>query len=239
MASGRNWGAAVTIHIYCEGETDKHILSFLLDHFQSELRPGKSPVALRVHPLGGSKYLTDIGKVVTNRIVVEQDPVVFGLIDFYGLINRFPKVAKWEGDPLPQRLEYITNQVKQRIPAAYRPQFHQHFAVHDIEAWLLADEGPLQAMFGRPGVGPWHRPETVNLSKPPSAVLAELYRLKGREAYIKSVNGPSLLSKASPKAILDKCPYFKMLIDDLMEACDDAVELPIPKAKGSQKHRKN
>ncbi|MGH7274696.1 MAG: DUF4276 family protein, partial [Nitrospiria bacterium] len=61
----------------------------------------------------------------------------------------------------------------------------------------------------------WPSPENVNFDCPPANRLNELFRQHVKKAYRKTIDGERLFQKANPEIISDKCPHFKMLVDDL------------------------
>ena len=210
----------MTIVIYCEGETEQRVLPFLLNYFQARRRADEAQARLSARSLNGvSAYLTKIGPAVRNRIDVEGDQVVFGLIDFYRCGLHFVRPKAQDTDTLARRVEHLESQIHELIPTGCRRHFHQHFAVHEIEAWILSDEEPLHKRLGDSQLGPWPRPEEVNLNKSPSTQIMELYWNKRRESYQKTTDGENLLRKANPDRIYEKCPYFREFVDEVLEAC--------------------
>ena len=61
----------------------------------------------------------------------------------------------------------------------------------------------------------------------------ELYWNKRRESYQKPTDGESLLRKANPTRIYEKCPYFKKFVDEVLEACK--IETASQKKRGRGK----
>lgn len=90
-----------------------------------------------------------------------------------------------------------------------------HFAVHEVEAWILGDEEVLPAPVRDALPNRARHPERVNDQEPPSKLLGRLYRRHVLRDYKKIVDGTHLLSKADPARIENTCPHFKALIDDL------------------------
>jgi hypothetical protein len=101
--------------------------------------------------------------------------------------------------------------IERRVPKKLRPGFRQHFAVHEIEAWLLA----------YPQQWPEHsrsrimqrRPEEVNFNKPPAKFLREI--LGGR--YRKTADARRIFNAVDAQVAIDLCPYLKALADDLLK----------------------
>lgn len=168
----------------------------------------------RLHPKNmenGGAFLRKIGRVVENTLSLGEADRVFGLMDLYGTVIPYPA-----GLHVPEaRAEYLQNHLKRLVPETYRPHFHPHVAVHELEAWLLADESGLIGRL-RHSVPPWPNPEKVNFDKPPAAHVNELFRRHLKMTYGKAVDGGRLFGKINPDIVMNKCPHFKLFIDDLM-----------------------
>jgi hypothetical protein len=96
------------------------------------------------------------------------------------------------------------------IPEAYKLRFCQHFAVHEVEAWLLAypAEWPAEVrdqISKRP-------PEQVNHKEPPAAFLKRI--LGGR--YKKTVYAKNLFPKVDPKIAIAMCPNLQLMANELL-----------------------
>src|SRR5207244_444123 len=99
--------------------------------------------------------------------------------------------------------------VRTLVPPKYRDQFRQHFAVHEVEAWLLAypEEWPAKVreqITRRP-------PEKVNLTEPPAKFLK---RILG--GYKKTTTAMNLFPKVDPQLAINQCPYLKQFMEDLL-----------------------
>lgn len=89
-----------------------------------------------------------------------------------------------------------------------------HFAVHEFEAWLLADPKvfPAEVQSALPGLSP----EQVNSARPPSQRLRQIYESKMGRSYRKTVDGVRLFSKLDPDVAATKCPYLAKMLEDLL-----------------------
>src|SRR5205823_4239733 len=63
-------------------------------------------------------------------------------------------------------------------------QFYPHVALHEFEAWLLPYWDAVQRLNGTDRRAPG-TPENINHMKPPSKLLAEVFRAGGRREYSK------------------------------------------------------
>jgi hypothetical protein len=95
-------------------------------------------------------------------------------------------------------------------------RFRQHFAVHELEAWLLAAPTVLPADVAKalPGKCAW--PESVNFDEPPAKLLERLYRAKLKRSYKKITDGADLFRRLDPEAAAAKCPQLRVLLDELL-----------------------
>ncbi|WP_104984498.1 DUF4276 family protein [Sorangium cellulosum] len=59
-------------------------------------------------------------------------------------------------------------------------------------------------------------PETVNFDTPPAKLLERLYRDKLKRGYKKVIDGTNLFRALDPDVAYGKCPYLKLLLDDML-----------------------
>jgi hypothetical protein len=97
------------------------------------------------------------------------------------------------------------------------PRFRQHFAVHELEAWLLAQPQSLRPEIVKALPASIQRPETVDFNEPPKKLLSRLYRDKLRKPYAELIDGATLFSKLDPETAASKCPYLRALLEDLLK----------------------
>jgi hypothetical protein len=105
-------------------------------------------------------------------------------------------------------------------------RYRHHFAVHEVEAWILSQPEllPLEVRKKFPGKIAW--PETVNFDEPPAKLLNRLYQETLRRDYKKVVNGAKLFGQLNPEIVYQKCPSFKALADDLFSLCPAKIRKP-------------
>lgn len=199
----------VRVVVYCEGESEMWMVRNMLIPFlrkfgwQDRLTPRNFE--------NSGQFLRKIGEAVKNALRVDSADHVFGLIDLHGTHIAFPRSHHTPSD----KADYLKADLKTRVHADYRDRFHPHVAVHELEAWLLADERVLSDRLGL-SVTPWANPEGVNFDKPPARHLDELFQRHLKKAYGKVKDGSKLFSKIDPEIVLRKCPHFKLLVDDLI-----------------------
>jgi len=131
-----------------------------------------------------------------------------GLLDLYGPTFYPSGVSTVDGRYAwaKQHLEVMVGHGK----------FRQYFAVHETEAWLLADPGILPVQVRNALPGSCGQPETVNFVDPPSRLLARLYRSTLNQVYKKVTDGANLFQALDPNTAYAKCPYLSQLLDDMV-----------------------
>jgi hypothetical protein len=96
-------------------------------------------------------------------------------------------------------------------------KFYPHVAVHDIEAWILADKDAVANYFKKSTISyNANFPEAIDFGRPPSYILKGLFGDKGL-AYRKTVHDPELFKEVNLDTVYNKCPHFKDFIDDLLK----------------------
>ena len=223
----------MTLAIYCEGDTEALALPRLVHYFQKS-RLGSDPIKIKILNVKGvGNYVRAIGSNVQIRLD-QGDWFVFGLLDFYGIGIPLPKLSATVDNPIEARLKHLEQVIVSRVAEPYRKKFKQHFAVHEVEAWIFADERALSKQLAGARVPSEAHPEELNTGNHPAKRLASLYSKHG-QTYIKSVDGPLLLKAGEPELIYDKCPHFRLFIDDVLEACNHDARAAGKKTKGAGK----
>jgi Domain of unknown function (DUF4276) len=91
-----------------------------------------------------------------------------------------------------------------------------HFAVHEFEAWLLAQP----EIFPREIMGNLPQriahPESVNFGEPPAKLLDKVYKQTTKNGYKKTTYGKQLFLKLDPNTAVQKCPRLKAMLDDML-----------------------
>ncbi len=157
---------------------------------------------------GVSNYLDDLSQKVALYLDEGRVNFVVGLVDLYGLPPGHIDLSKFS--TVTDKVSAARDDISGLVGKPYRDRFRQHFAVHEVEAWLLAypNEWPAEVrsqMTKRP-------PEQVNFDEPPAKFLKRI--LGGR--YKKTTHAKNLFPKVDPQLAIDKCPYLKLLANDLL-----------------------
>jgi hypothetical protein len=196
--------------IFVEGPTEAKVLPPFLKRWLDPQLPhpvGVKPVKFE----GWSDYNEGIGKKAALNLNgdVGADVIAgIGILDLHGP-TIFPDGTRAAKDRCKWAREYFEDKVR-------HPRFRQHFAVHETEAWLLADPTifPHEVRKALPGTAA--HPETVNFDEPPAKLLDRLYRAKVHKGYGKILDGVGLFQRLNPVVAAQKCPGLKTLLHDML-----------------------
>lgn len=104
------------------------------------------------------------------------------------------------------------------------PRFHPHAAQFDFEAWLIPYWDDICKRLGRKKQVPGREPEKINLMKPPSKHLEELYRTANRH-YDKANDAHTILRDKDLTIAAGRCPELKSFLNTILR-CAELPELP-------------
>jgi hypothetical protein len=195
--------------LFVEGHTERALPAFLKRWLDPRL-----PQPVRITPVrfeGWRHYREEIAKKVALNLSGKNGADVvgaIGLLDLYG-----PDIYPAGKVHAEERREWAKSFFEGHVG---HPRFRQHFAVHETEAWLLADPALLPVEVRRALPGKCSQPERVNFDEPPGKLLERLYREKLSRKYKKVIDGRDLLSRLQPETAYEKCPSLKLLLDDML-----------------------
>jgi hypothetical protein len=157
---------------------------------------------------GVSNYLDDLAKKVELYLTEGRANFVVGLVDLYGLPPG--RVDLSACATVREKVIAARRTIRALVPAEFANRFRQHFAVHEVEAWLLAypERFPAEKrsqITKRP-------PEEVNFNEPPAKFLK---RVLG--SYQKTVYARNIFPFVDPQIAIDNCPFLRLLASDLLE----------------------
>ena len=141
-----------------------------------------------------------------------------GLLDLYGSGLAFPASATTADERYAWAKSHLEDDVVRH------PRFRQHFAVHELEAWVLAEPTIFPSEVAA-RIEPLSRtPELVNFDQPPAVRLARIYEraFAGRRSYRKIVDGASLFAKLDPALAVARCPSLKRMLDEMLDLATNA-----------------
>jgi len=184
----------VRIELLVEGATEQVALPSFFKRWLDERLP--APISVKpVSFKGNGQYLTSFAQRVNRDLEFSEKIAAVGLLDLYG--------ATLESPPNADKYAWAKPELESRVG---HPRFRQHFAVHEVEAWLLSDPKIFPEPVRKRLAGASHRPESVNFRKPPSKLLQQVY-LSEKRTYKKTLDGRALFNKLDPNMAYEKCPY--------------------------------
>jgi hypothetical protein len=200
--------------LFVEGHTERLAVPQLLKRWLDP-RLAK-PVGIKVSRFEGwSDYARDIRKKVELNLSGKSGSDVIagiGLLDLYG-----PAIYPDQYADAASRLAWAKEHFE-RLTGHSR--FRQHFAVHELEAWLLAEPAVLPRAVRN--ALPATPPERVNFTEPPAKLLDRLYTSKLSRRYKKTTDGTNLFRDLDPATAYAKCPNLKLLLDDMLRMANEA-----------------
>lgn len=135
-------------------------------------------------------------------------------MDLYG-----PTFYPEGGTGVAERFQWAK---KQKEAEVNHHQFRQFFAVHETEAWLLSTPGIFPPEIKKAFPPKIAEPETINFNMPPAKMLGKLYDDKLKRTYKKVVDGADLFAKLDPSVAYDRCPYLRMMLDEMLRLAQEA-----------------
>jgi len=202
------------IVLLCEGDSEE----IAVKHF---LRPQLDAVGLKaigLRPINLNAKIEDIF-AMTPRFRRDRDVfAVFTLIDLYGL-NRAPSPAN---ATVGEKVEAARAWLRKGASDVDPDFFHPHLAVHDLEAWLLA-EGKALTKRLRHEIDPDPRAEERDFDRPPNKRVNDLFLKHRDDGYRKTVDGPPLYKNLAFDPVYKSCPYFRDFYDDLKAVAERAL----------------
>ncbi len=202
------------VALFVEGDTERgearrRTLSAFFHRWLDPQLPSASKVGITpVKFQGVSNYLDDLPQKVALYLDDGRANFVFGLIDLYAIPVSRIELSKYSS--IQEKVKAGRAYIRALVPQEYRERFRQHFAVHEIEAWLLAypEKWPAEVrsqITKRP-------PEQVDFNEPPAKFLKRI--LGGR--YKKTTTAMNVFPRVDPQGAINQCPHLKHLVEDLL-----------------------
>ena len=211
---GKRQGKTRRIALFVEGDTERgsarqetlprFFHNWLDPQLPKHCKVGIKPVKFQ----GVSNYLDDLAMKVALHLDEERENCVFGLVDLYGLSSN--RIDLTRCTTVAEKVREARKQIRALVPPQYQSRFRQHFAVHEVEAWLLAypEKWP-EKIRGQITRKP---PEEVNFTQPPAKFLK---RLLGGQ-YKKTVTAKNIFPLVDPGVAIGKCPYLAQMANDML-----------------------
>src|ERR1043166_7039926 len=157
------------IALFVEGDTERGdarhgTLPVFFHHWlDPQLPPDRKVGITAVKFQGISNYLDDLAQKVALYLDDGRANFIVGLVDLYGIPSSRVDLSKCTS--VKEKVNAARQHIRGLVRQVYRDRFRQHFAVHEVEAWLLAypEEWPAEVraqITKRPA-------ERVNFTEPP------------------------------------------------------------------------
>ena len=191
------------IAILVEGATEAALKPNLRAFLEPRL-PGQMP-RLDFVPQDGRLPKSDKLRHIVARLLATSDAVI-ALTDVY------------TGTSPPDFNDAADARTKMRNwVGAAEARFHPHAAQHDFEAWLLPYWTRIRRIAGSDRQTPSANPETVNHMRPPSALLADIFRTGQRgRSYSKTRDAAAILRGQDLAVSAAQCPEFKAFLNTML-----------------------
>jgi len=182
-------------------------LRFIHNWLDPQLPEGRRVGITPVKFQGVSNYLDGLQRKIALYLDDGRANFVVGLVDLYGIPASRIDLSQYT--TVKDKIIAARGYMRSIVPKEYRDRFRQHFAVHEVEAWLLAypEEWPpeVRDQITR------RAPEQIDLTEPPAKFLK---RIVGR--YKKTTTAMNLFPKVNPQVAIDKCPFLRQFMEDLL-----------------------
>jgi hypothetical protein len=203
--------------LFVEGYTEKYgIPAFLKRYLDPRL---SQPVGIKPVRFDGWAQLVKDSPIKARMYLGDPRQKgdilgVIALIDLHG-----PTIYPTNKTSAAARYDWAKAYLEKKVGL---DKFHQFFAVHEVEAWLLSDPELFPLPVKRALSGRAQHPEDVNFDEPPKELLQRLYWDKTGRTYKNVTYGEELFSKLSPDLAYAKCPKLKALLDKMLELAKEA-----------------
>lgn len=197
------------IALFLEGDTERALPPFIHRWLDPQLPDGKKVGIAAVRFQGVSNYLDDLADKVASYLDDRRANFVVGLVDLYGIPPNRIDLSKY--DTVKDKVAAARAYVRSLVPKEHRDRFRQHFAVHEVEAWLLAfpeelsKEKQVQSQIRK------RPPEQVNFKEPPAEFLRNILH-----GYKKTTMARNLFPRVDPQIAIDQCPFLRQFMEDLL-----------------------
>lgn len=209
------------IVVLAEGDTERRALGDFFKRWLAD-RPQGAQVGVQVVNLkGSSTYVKDLPKKVALHLGMKDVCGVMGLLDLYGL--DLPEPCPRSANTPQEKKQWAKKHLES---VAGNPRFRQHFAVHELEAWLLSDPSLFPGEIGKSLAAKAGHPEHVNSTTPPAKLLKNLFEKHAKRSYRKTTDGADLFRKLDPHLAASKCPALRALLDDMLEMSNNGRQQP-------------
>lgn len=169
-------------------------------------------------PKKAARYLTDSRSSDVIAVV--------SLLDLYGPTFYPPDKAS-VSEKHAWGTEYMEGRVRQHfrhkgLPDDLAAKYRHFFAVHETEAWFLAQPALFPNDIRQALERQAKPPETVNFLTPPGKLLEQQYIQKLKRRYSKTTNARNFFPRLDTEVVVSRCPYLKAMLHALRQMALDA-----------------
>lgn len=193
-----------------EGQTERSAAAgFLKKWLDPQLN---QPVGIQPVPFDG--YADLLRKMATKARMHLQGPKSSEIVGCIGLLDLYgPTFYPPEKQSTDERFAWGKEHFEREVGL---DKFRLFFAVHEFEAWLLSQPDIFPRDIKNAILDKAARPEEVNFLEPPAKLLDRVYKQQTKRNYKKTTYGKQLFSKLDPSIAANKCPYLKLLLDEML-----------------------
>lgn len=194
------------IVLLVEGHTERETLRKFFQRWLTG-KVEQLPAVVAVNTKGCDNHTKDCAQKAQLYLNQADVLAVIGLLDLHG--PTYPPHCA----TVDQKRAHLRGKLEKEVNSE---KFRQHFAIHELEAWLLSDPDIFPAEVKKALAKKSARPEALCGNDLPSGLLKRLYREKIDRDYKKRSHGAELFAKLDPDRAAAKCPALKALLDDLL-----------------------
>jgi hypothetical protein len=195
------------IAILIEGDTERAFLPHLRRFLETRLS-GRMP-RLDPEPYDGRIPTGERLKREVERLLRSGKPpadAVIALTDVYTGTSHF------------QDAEDAKNKMRGWVD--HNPKFFPHAAQYEFEAWLLPFWSTIQRLACHNKAAPSGAPEAVNLTRPPSARIEEVFGAGAcRNHYVKPRDANRILRDNDLLVAAHACPQLRDFLNTILQLC--------------------
>lgn len=203
-----------TIYILCEGSTEENAVNlFIKKHWDV------SSVGLKAVQTTADDIIEDADIAIDNG----DAQAVFSLFDLYGFKHELRDSQGFKKDYLALTtrkdqikfcVDYYRRHLKEQV--SNKEEFHPHFSIHEIEAWILADTTSVSRKLKICNYKGEANPEEINFDNPPKKRLNNLFSTHLKTRYKENSDSKNIFPKLDFNTVYSKCHYFKLFYDELV-----------------------
>ncbi len=162
-------------------------------------------------PKKAARYLTGARSLDVIAVV--------SLLDLYGP-TFYPPDKSSVAERYAWGREYMEERVRQHfrrqgLPDSLAQKYRHFFAVHETEAWFLAQPDLFPAEIRLVLEKLPKAPEAVNFTTSPAKLLEQQYIQKLKRRYSKTTNAKNFFPQLDAETVAHRCPYLLAMLHDL------------------------